>query len=628
MVLGSKPTLDHAEGATVPRTRLLVPAMLAIVVLAAACGGGDEETTSGQDDQQAQESQDSQDPEATSEPPEDPVAALWAHCATYGALLEEIARAESAQQAVADAQAALEEAGAAYLAADAAGDDAGRFDAEQSRLDAVIALTDAEAELAAAVRGFESAGDAAVASAEALVADADADSDERSASQSALEAYAAVVDAARFAADGQTTVSLGTPAYDAAYESALAAALGAAPPGRVIAEARVVAAETAVRDAMVVLEEAPAAEAAARAASAAAEDEAAATRAEVEAAAYAEAEQAAAAALAEADRQAAVLEVVASISVAVGEADSHSADVAYQAAREPAYNAARDDITTHWEHEHQKAKPADWIAGLAARDAAHAAQAALVVRLDALAGRAGLEANLTAAHQAAMSAWIAAWALAEDADWINRLDMPGFVQRYLDEFDRAAELAFDRQPAYDDLAYRAAARLVRTAVADSVPSSESVAAAEQEDTHWAAGGTAHRAFVAARDKIAVARAPHRGKIHPGTDGIAWDAYHVALDLLESAARAEAADIRADATTSRLVIDIKSDPRVVQTRAAAERSVEAVVEAEAVASRAYEALREAEAELADARAALDATQPPYDRALRAAWKAITTQSGCG
>lgn len=573
--------------------------LLAVVLLAAGCGGGDEETVPGEDDQQAQ----------TSGLAEESVALLWPHCATYGALLEAIAWTESAEPAVDDAQATLEEAAAAYLAADAAGDDAGRFEAEQSRLNAVIALTDAEAELADAVRRYEEAADAAVASAEALVADAGADNDERSASQSALEAYAAVVDAARFVAYGQTSVGLGTPAYDLAYESALAGALGAAPPGRVIAEARVVAAETALRDARLVFEEASAAEAAARAAQAAADAEAAATRAEVQAAARA------------------ALEAIAAISVAVGEADSYHADVAYQAAWESAYDAARDEITTHSDHRHYEADAATWIAGLAARDAAYAAQAALVVRLDALAAQAGLEANVTAAHQAAMSAWTTAWALAEDADWITRLDVPSFVERYLDEFDRAAELAVDRQPAYDDLAYRAAARVVRAAAADSVPSSESVAAAEQEDAHWEVGGTAHKAFVAARDRIAAARAPHRGKIHPGTDGIAWDAYHVALDLVETAAQAEAADIRANATTSSLVIDIESDPSVVQTRAAAERSAAAAAKAAAAASHAYNAVHEAEAELAEAQAALDATQPTHERAVRAAWKAIAAEAGC-
>ena len=186
-----------------------------------------------------------------------------------------------------------------------------------------------------------------------------------------------------------------------------------------------------------------------------------------------------------------------------------------------------------------------------------------------------------------MSARIAAWALAEDADWINRLDLSNFYLNWVDEAYQAADLVFDRQRAYDDLAYRAAARAVRTAVADSVPSSEAVAAAEAEDAHWDVGGIAHRAFVAARDRIAVARAGHRGQIHPGTDQIAWTAYHVALDILEIAALAEAADIRADAA-SRAVVDIEADPRVIAARAVVERSEAAVAEAQAEVDRVQEA----------------------------------------
>ena len=163
-------------------------------------------------------------------------------------------------------------------------------------------------------------------------------------------------------------------------------------------------------------------------------------------------------------------------------------------------------------------------------------------------------------------------------------------------------------------------------MADSVPSSESVAAAEAEDAHWAVGGAAHRAFVAARDRITSARAGQRGRIHPGTDLIAWDAYHVALDLLESAALAEAADIRADAA-SRAVIDIEADARVVEARAAVERSEAAVAEAQAAIGQAQEAVWEAESELAEAQSALNSTRPPYDRAVRAAWKAVAAEAGC-
>ena len=586
--------------------------LLAVLVAASGCGGGEEPAADGDGEQEQEFGQ--------SLEPGDAVAPLWPHCADYDAVLAVIARADSAEPAVQDAKDAVEEAGAAYRAADAAGDDVGRFDADQSRLNALIALADAEAALADAIREYDLAADAAVASAEALVTDTTAESDARSAGQRAIEALAAATDATLFAVYGQTSVGLGTPAYNAAYEVALAAALGEAGTGRVTAEARIVAAERAVTEARILVEAAPSElEAAWEAAAAAATAEA-----EAEAAAYADAEAAAAAARAEADVQAAVVEAIASISVAVGDADDNRADVAFQAAREAAYNEAEDNPDIR--HASVAQGAAGWIADMAARDAAYAAQAALVVRLDELAERARFMTNMTAAHEAAMSAWVAAWPLAEDADWLRRLDLGDFYRQYEEDLDRGAGRVFDRQPAYDDLAYRAAARAVRSAVASSVPSSESVAAAEAEAAHWAVGGSAHRAFVAARDRIASARAGQRGRIHPGTDLIAWDAYHVALDLLESAALAEAADIRADAA-SRAVVDIETDPRVIEARAAVERSEAAVTESQAAVDRAQEAVWEAESELAEARSALEATRPPYDRAARAAWKAVGAAVGC-
>lgn len=586
--------------------------LVSVLIVASSCGG---------DEPEADGAQELEDGPAQGDLVERPVSQRWPHCADYEALLEAIARAESAESAIEDAKAALEEAGAAYLAADAANDDVGRFDADQDRLSAIIALTDAEAAFADAIRDYESAADAAVGSAEALVADTSADTDARSASQSALEAYAAVVDAARFAVHGQTSVALGTPAYDAAYGSALAAALGEAPPGRVTAEARVVAAESAVSEARTLAEAAPTELESAAAAAASAS----AAVAEAEAAALADAEEAAAGVLAVADLEAVLPEAIAAASAAVGDADDNSADVAFRAAREAAYNEAEDSLDIA--HSSVAEDAAEWIAELAGRDAAYAAQAALVVRLDALAERAGLASDLTAAHQSAMSAWVAAWPLAEASDWLRRLDLIDFYRLYEEDLDRAAELVFDRQLAYDDIAYRAAARAVRAAVADSVPSSESVAAAEAEDAHWAVGGDAHRAFEAARDRIATARAGQRGKFHPGTDQIAWDAYHVALDVLESAALAEAADIRADAA-SRAVVDIETDQRVVQARAEVERSEAAVAEAQARVDQAQEALYAAEAELADAQAVLASTRPSYDRAVRAAWKTVAAEAGCG
>ena len=604
-----------------PATAILV----AVLVAASSCGGGEEPASDEEGEQEQEvgqllEPRDAQELEGAQEPTERPVAPLWPHCADYDAVLAVIARADSAEPAVQDAKDALEEAGAAYRAADAAGDDVGRFDADVRRLDALIALEDAEAALAEDIRGFESAADSAVASAEALVVDTTAENEERSAGQRAIEAFAAAADAALFAAHGQTSVGLGTPTYDAAYGSALAAVLGEAGTGRVTAEARVAAAESAVSEARTLAEEAPGELEAAWDALA----EAAAREAEASHTAPVDAEQAAADALAEADMEAAVMEVIASISVAVGDADDNRADVAFHAAREAAYNEAEDNLDIR--HSSVAQDAAGWIADMAARDAAYAAQAALVVRLDELAERARFMTNMTAAHEAAMSAWVAAWPLAEDADWLRRLGLSDFYRQYEEELDRGAGLVFDRQPAYDDLAYRAAARAVRSAVAGSVSSSESVAAAEAEAAHWAVDGSAHRAFVAARDRIATARAGQRGRIHPGTDQIAWDAYHVALDVLESRALAEAADIRADAASA-AVVDIETHPRVVEARAAVERTETALAEAQTAVGRSQDALYEAESDLAEAQSALEATRPSYDRAVRAAWKAVAAEAGC-
>ncbi len=444
---------------------------------------------------------------------------------------------------------------------------------EQRLQDSRIALRDADANLREATRAYETASVVAVASAETGVADTGADVDARNAAGDAVDAFAAVFDAARFAAFAETSSPLNTPTYDAAYESALDAAWGQSEPGRVTAEIRLEAVERALADARRALEEAPA----------------------IFEKAQEEARAVAAAVREEAEIRAAVLDSVATIAQAFGDDNDYGSDVAHQAARQAAYNEA-EDTYSGWRSENV----ASWVAHGAARDAAFAAQAGLALRLDQMAEQTGLDADTGDAHEAAMSSWIEAWTLAEDPDWDRRVG--GFVDE--GDANQAAVAVFDRQPAYDDLAYRAATRAVRTAVAASVPPSESVEAAEAEDLYWAEGGAAHSAFVAARERIASVRAGYRGLLHPGTDLIAWSAYHVALDLLESSAQAEAADIRAIAAAT-----MADD-------------VEPVVEI------AQESVHSAEAELADAHAALDAARPNYDLAVRAAWRAVAAETGCG
>ena len=497
------------------------------------------------------------------------VAQNWLYCADYSALLEAISELEVAERVLEEASA---EADAAHEAVEdlIAPDD----ETEQRLQDSRIALRDADANLREATRAYETASVVAVASAETGVADTGADVDARNAAGDAVDAFAAVFDAARFAAFAETSSSLNTPTYDAAYESALDAAWGQSDPGRVTAEIRLEAVERALADARRALEEAPA----------------------VYEEAQEEARAVAAAVRQEAEIRAAVLDSVATIAQAFGDDNDYGSDVAYQAAWQAAYNEAEDTYSGEWRSDDVASLVAPW----AARDAAFAAQAGLARRLDWVAEQAGLDAEIGDAHEAAMSAWIEAWALAEDPDWDRRINRP-----WVDEGDanQAAVAVFDRQPAYDDLAYRAATRAARTAVAASVPPSESVAAAEAEDLYWAEGGAAHSAFVAARGRIASVRAGYRGLLHPGTDLIAWSAYHVALDLLESSAQAEAADIRAIAAAT-----MADD-------------VEPVVEI------AQETVHSAEAELADAHATLDATRPNYDLAVRAAWRAVAAETGC-
>ena len=556
--------------------------LLAVVVAASGCGG---DAASDEDGGQAQDleslPEDAGDARESQEGPEeqqgqDAVVAdgsLWPHCADYAAVLDAL-----------DAEAA----GAA------SGD---------------------------AVRGFESSADAAVASAEALAADTSASDEARAAGRRAVEAFAAADDAARFAAYGsEAAVAPETPVYSAAYDSALVAAWwgpGTDPSDASFfeaasraAEAEIAASEDAVSEVRVRAEQADSdLEAALEAADAAAE-----RAGEAEEAARAAAEEAAVLGQA-ADLEAAAVEAFAAISAAAQGA-------AYWAAHEAAFNDFTDYHGNAWEGARKAAGTIAWVA---AGDAAVAVRAALVARLGVLAEHdRSVAADMTAAHEADLSAWVDGWSRAELTDWERRI---GAHQRStMEEYDRAAEFVFDRQAIYDDAAYRATARAVRVAVAESVPALESVAAAEAEDAHWAEGGSAHRAFVAARDLIASARSGHRGRIHPGTDGIASNAYGVAVDILVAAALAEAADIRADAASA-AAVTIEAEASAVEARAAAEQSDAAVAEAQTAAAEAQDYLRAAEAELAEARAVVDAARPDHDLALRAAWQAVAAEVGC-
>ncbi len=360
-------------------------------------------------------------------------------------------------------------------------------------------------------------------------------------------------------------------------------------------------------------------------------------------AARADAEAATEAARADAELRAGAMEALAAIAHGFGDRNSNH-DVAYHAAHNRAYSDAN---ASNWRREHLR-----YFVTVVARNAAFAAQAAMLQRLDDLARRAGIEADIDSAFESALSAWVAAWSLAEDQGDVST----------------KAEI-IDRQPLYDDLAYRAAARHVRVIVAEAVPSTQSVASAEAEDIHWAEGGAAYEAFVAARDRISAASADHRGLQHPGTDGIAWNALHAALDILESRAQEEAADIRD--RVSQDAADPEADRRVAYAIAAVERTTAAVAEAESnlagaelahyeaaneVASResdafawqanadyaedwwnsAFDAVNRRRARLAELRTEFAELQVPetgfgapvsLERAQRVTWAAVASVTGC-
>ena len=150
-------------------------------------------------------------------------------------------------------------------------------------------------------------------------------------------------------------------------------------------------------------------------------------------------------------------------------------------------------------------------------------------------------------------------------------------------------------------------------------------------------------------------------MNPGTDEIAWRALHVALDILENQALAEAVDVRNRASQAE---DPEADRRVVDARAAVERATAVIAQAESNWSNAELAYSDAtalvtslendvswlqndvdyaedewnsalgivktlEAELAELQIpeTVFSTPVSIDRAQRAAWGAVSSVTGC-
>ena len=601
-----------------------LPTALALIVTLAGCGTDAQETDVGESDPFT--------------PPE--VSIGWPHCSEYAELQDAIIRFREAEVAFEDAREALDEAEGTYQKALAAEDPVRTADAKAERDDALDALNTTSRGLLDALDVLAEAELVAVAAAETIVADVSLDDDTRYTAQAAAEAYAAARDAARNVASGETTPGLDTAAYRPAYEAAEAAAWATADDSRATAELVLAAAQQRV-------DTAEAAALAATQAVASAEESVrrehntltnmTASAAGVVNTVRAEVEAAAAAARTEArapvDEQVRVLELIVSIREATEE---------YGETGRPASSQAANEDGTRYYLDAGGDEPwatlvGELLAGRAGQMAFAPLLAALATRVDRLAVEAGLDSDLTGAADDHLSALIDTWPEAEDFDWSERVD-PAISGNDAAIADQAALFVFDRQESYDLARYQQFIEALRKAVAESVPASVAVAAADAEEQLWAQGSDAWEAFTLAQDRIR--RASVRGRYHPGTDGIAADALFAALDTLRNEAVAKAAALRDSPvevpgfSPQEITDKINTDNRVVEAQAAIEQAQnqldEATAQLEETQNQAQQtrtAIEQANLELNGAQNQLDATRPNETTALAAALLAIGHIADC-
>ena len=599
-----------------------LPTVLAIAVALAACGT-DTETDVGDPD-----------PFAPQE-----VSVGWPHCSEYGELQDAIIGFRETEVALADAGEALDRSEDLYEQALVGDDPVRTADARAARDDALDVFNTASQGLLDALDVLGEAELAAVAAAETIVADVSLDDDTRYAAQAAIEAYTAARYAARYVSSGVPTAGLDIATYRSAYEAAEAAAWATADESRP-------AAELATRAAQQHLRTAEAAAVAAEEAVASAQDavrqeqdtlaDATTRAAGVVNTVRAEVEAAAAAARAEArapiDNQIQTLELI----VLIQEAASLG-----ETGKSAAAEAAREDGTRYYLDAGGDEPWATMVGDLLAKQviwmAAVPLHAALATRLDQLAAEAGLDSDLTRTAGDRISAITKAWADAEHFDWTERVD-PAIRDNYAAIADQAALFVFDHQETYQQARYQQFIEALRKAVAEAVPASAAVAAAEAEEQLWTEGSDAWDAYTLAQDGLK--RASVRGRHHPGTDGIAARAHLAALDTLRNEATAQATALRDSPvevpgfSPQEIADKINTDPRVVEAQAAIEEAQnqldEAAARLEEAQNRAQQTrsdIEEARTALDQARNQLDATRPDHTTALAAALLATGHAADC-
>ncbi len=606
--------------------------LLCVALVAGACSGDAEPSGAGADDSLGEI---------------EDVKENWPHCAEYGALQAAIVELDAAYEALPLAEEALEDARDEYLRVADGSDRVAIADAESALESAGEAADAAQADVVTAHELFLLAQSRAQAAAEDAIADTALDDDTRYAAQAASDAFAAALDAAHSAARGMPLPERRSEAYGEAAEAATEAALALSEAQRAVALAQVDNAAQRVEQATAVYEVELAA-------------------ISVQDAAVRDAEVIFGAAIDEVSRVVAVVESEFAERFETRRADELAAfedrlfrlglivrlaggDNPVRAGEVVGYDFALKDASDHYVAAGGARHWGDRIGRPAAYntawDADFASYGALSRRLHMLADQVGLQTEVLASFESVIEARQRAWADAGQLDWAETVD--SIIRgEYADFADAALAYALNNQDAYDQMVYEQLVRYARTTAADMVPVGESVSAADAEEAAWSADSSVMAAFQTAAlaldaertRAISENRLNNRGT--PTLDNIAWRGFKGALDALAAAAQQKITEVRVESAEIGQSSDtemqslVESDPRVAAARQAASDAdtaltseLQSLSDLRQRASSPHNELLSAEAELQRARADSEASRPPYERAVLAAWLAVGEAAGC-
>lgn len=612
------------------RGRRVLAGLLCAAVFAAAC---------------------SSDPESASGPVDDSLGEVaevkdnWPHCEQYGALQAAVVELDAADEAVFAAEEVLDGANAEYRQVAGGTDRVAIADAESAAASAFEALSVAQADRDSASDAFVLAQSEALAAVETAIRDGTLNEDVRYAAQAAADAYGAALDAAGFVARGVALPEQQSEAYRQAVEAATDAALALTDSQRALAQAQIGNAEQRVERAQTAHEAALAAVSEREDELRGAEDtvrvrrtEAGGVVAMVESELAEQVEALRAEAKTPLQEQLFRLELIVRLVAHPFQDEDWETFTAVRGNAAALYVAAGGAQNWGDNVGFVSAWPVSW-------DAYIAAYGALSQRLQSLADESGLSVQALAGYESLLADRANAWSDAVPLDWVQAVSgvITGVYAGYADS---AIRTVLADQDVYDDLTYEQMVRYARTSAADLVLVEDSVAAAQAEEQAWSAGSRVRAFFDSAalaldderHTAIAEGRLHNRGD--PTLDNIAWRGFEGTLDALSAAAQERIRAVRAEITEfagvddNELRAEIDADARVVAARRAVTEA-ETTLNAETDRLRAsreqttatQSELASAEAELRQAHADSEASRPPYDRAVLAAWLAVGEAAGC-